>query len=109
MGTQGSDAMDIRAVKFRVGHEWRLGALYSPSLRGRYPAVLAFHGFPGILKNEDIAAELCRCGHVVFMPFFRGCWGSEGRFSAAGMQDDARAALRLLKRYRHVDDSRLAL
>src|SRR3954468_2023982 len=101
--------MDIRAVKFRVGKEWRLGALYSPSLTGKSPAVLAFHGFPGVLKNEDIAAEVCRRGCVVFLPYFRGCWGSEGRFSPAGMLEDARAALRLLKRYRHVDGSRVAL
>ncbi len=88
--------MDIRTVKFRVRHEWRLGGLYSPSGAGTGPAVLMLHGFPGLLKNEDMAAELCRRGLTVFMPYYGGCWGSPGRFSVRGAFDDARAALRPL-------------
>jgi uncharacterized protein len=67
------------------------------------------HGFPGLLKNEDIAAELCRRGLTVFMPFYGGCWGSPGRFSVRGAFDDARAALRLLSRYRRVDAGRIGV
>ncbi len=101
--------MDIRAVKFRVGHEWRIGALYRPASPGPAPAVLMLHGFPGIMKNEDIAAELCRRGMTVFLPHFRGCWGSPGRFSLTGLLDDARAALRLLSSYHHVDARRVGV
>jgi dienelactone hydrolase len=67
------------------------------------------HGFPGVLKNEDIAAELCRRGLAVFMPFYGGCWGSPGRFSLRGAFDDSRAALRLLSRYRQVDARRVGI
>ena len=67
------------------------------------------HGFPGVLKNEDMAAELCRRGMTVFMPFYGGCWGSPGRFSVRGAFEDARAALRLLSRYHRVDSSRIGI
>ena len=101
--------MEIRAVKFRVGHEWRLGCLYHGAGDGPAPAVLMLHGFPGVQKNEDIAAELCRRGMTVFMPYFCGCWGSSGRFSVAGLFNDSRTALRLLSRYRRVDAERIGL
>jgi len=101
--------MEIRAVKFRVGHEWRVGGLYLPSRAARSPAVLLLHGFPGIQKNDDVAAELSRRGLTAFTPYFRGCWGSGGRFSLHGLLDDARTALRLLSRYRHVDAGRVAV
>lgn len=101
--------MEIRAVKFRVRREWRVGGLYRPSGAGRTPAVLMLHGFPGIQKNDDIAAELCRRGMTVFIPYFRGCWGSGGRYGLHGLLDDAKAALRLLRRYRHVDAGRIGV
>ena len=86
-----------------------MGGLFSPAGAGTGAAVLMLHGFPGLLKNEDIAAELCRRGMTVFMPFYGGCWGSPGRFSVPGAFNDARAALRLLSRYRRVDAGRIAL
>lgn len=96
-------------MKFRVGHEWRVGGLYRPSRAGSSPAVLMLHGFPGVQKNDDIAAELCRRGMTVFLPHFRGCWGSSGSFSLRGLLEDAGAALRLLSRYHHVDASRVGV
>ncbi|MFI5349181.1 MAG: alpha/beta hydrolase family protein [Elusimicrobiota bacterium] len=96
-------------MKFRVGHDWRLGGLYSPPGAGTGAAVLMLHGFPGLLKNEDIAAELCRRGMTVFMPFYGGCWGSSGEFTVRGAFDDARGALRLLSRYHRVDAGRIGL
>jgi dienelactone hydrolase len=101
--------MDIRAVKFRVRHEWRLGGLLSPSGTGTGAAVLMLHGFPGVLKNEDLAADLCRRGHVVFMPYYGGCWGSPGRFTIRGAFDDARAGLALLSRYHRVRAGRVGI
>lgn len=101
--------MNIRALKFRVAHEWRVGGLLYPSQPGPMPAVLMLHGFPGFQQNEDIAAELCRRGMTVFVPRFRGCWGSSGSFSVHGMLEDAAAALRLLARYPQVDRGRIAL
>lgn len=101
--------MNIRAVKFRVRHEWRVGGLYLPSLAGPAPAVLMLHGFPGVQKNDDLAAELCRRGMTVLMPYFGGCWGSPGRFSLSGLLGDARTALRLLSSYHHVDARRVGV
>lgn len=102
--------MEIRALKFRVGHEWRVGGLYQPPPEALEnapaPAVLMLHGFPGLQQNEDIAAELCRRGMTVLMPRFCGCWGSAGDFSSARLLGDARAALRLLRRYPGVDPRR---
>lgn len=101
--------MEIRAAKFRVRHEWRVGGLYRPSRPGTTAAVLMLYGFPGVQKNEDIAAELCRRGMTVLIPYFRGCWGSGGRFSLQGLLEDARTALRLPSRYHHVDRRRVGL
>ncbi len=86
-----------------------MGGLYSPWPARAAAGVLLLHGFPGVLKNEDIAAELCRRGLIVFSPHFRGCWGSPGEYSVAGLFEDARAALRLLARYPRVDPRRLGV
>jgi dienelactone hydrolase len=67
------------------------------------------HGFPGVLKNEDMAADLCRRGMTVLMPYYGGCWGSPGSFSVRGSFDDARAGLKLLSRYGRVDARRIGL
>ena len=96
-------------MKFRVRHEWRVGGLYRPSVPEPGPAVLMLHGFPGVLKNEDMAADLCRRGMTVLMPYYGGCWGSPGSFSVRGAFDDARAGLKLLSRYGRVDRRRLGL
>lgn len=101
--------MEIRAVRFRVGHEGRVGVLYYPSSAYKTPAVLMLHGFPGAYQNEDIAAELCRRGMTVFLPHFRGSWGSLGRFSVPWLLRDAEGALRLLSRYRHVEHGKIGL
>ena len=101
--------MEIRPVKFRVRHEWRIGGLYRPDSPAPGPAVLMLHGFPGVLKNEDMAAELCRRGMTVLMPYYGGCWGSPGSFSVRGSFDDARAGLALLSRYGRVDARRVGL
>lgn len=101
--------MEIRGVRFRIGHEWRVGALYYPSHAYKTPAVLLLNGFPGAYQNEDIATELCRRGMTVFLPHFRGSWGSSGNFSVSWLRRDAEGALRLLGRYRHVDRRRMGL
>lgn len=105
--------MEIRALKFRVGHGWRVGGLYRPPPEALQnapaPAVLMLHGFPGVQQNEDIAAELCRLGMTVLMPRFCGCWGSGGDFTASRLLADARAALRLLRRYPGVDAHRVGV
>jgi dipeptidyl aminopeptidase/acylaminoacyl peptidase len=105
--------MEIRALKFRVGHEWRVGGLYRPpasSLENApAPAVLMLHGFPGLQQNEDVAAELCRRGMTVLMPRFCGCWGSGGEFAPRRLLADAHSALRLLRRYPGVDGHRVGV
>lgn len=101
--------MEIRAAKFRVGSQWRVGGLFSPSEPGRRGAVLLLHGFPGVQQNEDFAYELCRLGLSAFLPRYRGCWGSAGEFSVSGLLDDVKTAYRLLRRYPHVDPRRTAI
>jgi uncharacterized protein len=105
--------MEIRALKFRVEHEWRLAGLYRPPPHtlenAPAPAVLMLHGFPGLQQNEDIASELCRRGMTVLMPRFCGCWGSGGDFGPRRLLADASAALRLLRRYPGVDPHRVAV
>ena len=69
------------------------GMLYRAGGEGLHPTVLLLHGIPGLEKNTDIAYALRDAGWNVFIFHYRGCWGSEGDYTLAGIPDDVRAAL----------------
>ena len=56
---------------------------------GKRPCVLMFHGFPGFVRNDDLAHALRRIGCVVVMPYHRGAWGSGGTYSFSHTIEDA--------------------
>ena len=70
-----------------------LGVLYRASGAGPHPTALLLHGIPGLEKNADIAYALRDAGWNVLIFHYRGCWGSEGDYTLAGIPDDVRAAL----------------
>src|SRR5258708_23565363 len=55
--------------------------IYIASGAGPHPTVLMLHGFPGNEKNLDLAYSIRRAGWNVLVPFYRGAWGSGGKFS----------------------------
>lgn len=59
------------------------------TFEGSRPCVLQFHGFPGFVKNQDLAQALRRIGCVVVLPFHRGAWGSGGTYSFTHLIEDA--------------------
>ncbi len=87
-----------------------VGILNSPGpSRGRVPAVLFLHGFPGTQKNVDIQMELLRRGIASFALHFRGAWGSSGRYRFSDLPEQGRAGLGFLRRLDFVDPARLAV
>lgn len=57
------------------------------------PTVLVLHGVPGIEKNLDLAHALRDSGMNAVVFHYRGCWGSEGDYSVAGVPSDVRAVV----------------
>lgn len=74
-----------------------LGVLYRADGEGPHPTALVLHGIPGMEKNTDIAYALRDAGWNALIFHYRGCWGSEGDYSLAGIPDDVRAALDALR------------
>jgi len=70
-----------------------LGVLYRAGGAGPHPTALLLHGIPGLEKNADIAYALRDAGWNALIFHYRGCWGSEGDYTLAGVPDDVRAAL----------------
>ena len=72
-----------------------LGAMYLAGGAGpaKRPTALLLHGIPGLEKNTDIAYALRDAGWNTLIFHYRGCWGSEGDYTLAGIPDDVEAAL----------------
>lgn len=86
-----------------------LGALYRAGGAGPHPTALLLHGIPGLEKNTDIAYALRDAGWNVLIFHYRGCWGSEGDYTLAGVPDDVRAAVdTITSGALPVDSSRIA-
>src|SRR5262245_56538992 len=86
-----------------------LGGFYKGAGIGPRPTAVLIHGLPGIEKHLDIAYRLRDLGWNCLYFHFRGCWGSEGAFSLAGLADDTRAAVEWVRAQPPVDRSRIAL
>ena len=70
-----------------------LGVFFRAGGAGLHPTALLLHGIPGLEKNADIAYALRDAGWNALIFHYRGCWGSEGDYTLAGIPDDVRAAL----------------
>jgi pimeloyl-ACP methyl ester carboxylesterase len=84
--------------------------LYRAGGAGLHPTALVLHGIPGLEKNTDVAYALRDAGWNALVFHYRGCWGSEGDYTLAGIPDDVRAAVdTLLSGEFGVDAARIAL
>ena len=70
-----------------------LGVLYRAGGAGLRPTALLLHGIPGLEQNTDIAYALRDAGWNTLIFHYRGCWGSEGDYTLAGIPDDVRAVV----------------
>jgi pimeloyl-ACP methyl ester carboxylesterase len=86
-----------------------LGGFYKAAGNGPRPTAVLIHGLPGIEKQLDVAYRLRDLGWNCLYFHFRGCWGSEGGFSLAGLADDTRAAVEWVCKQPSVDSLRIAL
>lgn len=59
--------------------------------QGPRPCVLLCHGYPGVARNDDLAAALRRIGCVVAVMHHRGAWGSQGKYLISNCVEDASA------------------
>jgi uncharacterized protein len=81
-----------------VSHNTRLNAVfYLASGAGPHPVVLLLHGFPGNEQNMDLAYAIRRAGWNVFVPHYRGSWGSAGNFTFSNAIEDTQSAIAFLR------------
>lgn len=86
-----------------------LGGFYKAAGETPRPTAVLLHGLPGIEKHLDIAYGLRDLGWNCLYFHFRGCWGSEGTYSLAGLTDDTGAAVEWILKQPSVDQDRIAL
>jgi uncharacterized protein len=100
---------DLDGVTFMSKGCRLLGGFYKAAGDTPRPTAVLLHGLPGIEKHLDIAYRLRDLGWNCLYFHFRGCWGSEGKFSLAGLADDTRAAVEWALKQPSVDKDRVAL
>jgi uncharacterized protein len=83
----------ITGVVFRSDEHRLIGTLYLARGDSPKPTALLLHGCPGLEQNADIAVALRDRGWNSLIFHYRGCWGSEGRYSLLTIPRDVAAAL----------------
>ena len=86
-----------------------LGGFYKGEGETLRPTAVLLHGLPGIEKHLDIAYALRDRGWNCLYFHFRGCWGSQGAYSLAGLSDDTHAAVEWTLQQPSVDKDQIAL
>lgn len=87
----------IAAFRFPSQGADLIGFIYLGGGEGPRPTCIFFHGFPGAEKNWDIAYALRERGWNALIWSPRGCWGSGGHYTLAGVQEDAAALIDYLR------------
>jgi uncharacterized protein len=99
----------LDGVTFSSNGSRLLGGLYRAAGVGPRPTAVLLHGMPGIEKHLDIVYGLRDRGWNCLYSHFRGCWGSHGNYSLAGLTDDTCAAVEWVRKHPAVDPGRLVL
>jgi pimeloyl-ACP methyl ester carboxylesterase len=102
-------AAGLDGVTFSSHGSRLLGGFYKASGKTPRPTAVLIHGLPGIEKNLDLAYALRDLGWNCLYFHFRGCWGSHGAYSLAGLTDDTRAAVDWVRQQPSVDKDRIVL
>ncbi len=105
-----NDLPDLKGLVFESFGCRLLGALYCAGGPGLHPTAVLLHGVPGLEKNTDLAYALQEEGWNTLIFHYRGCWGSEGDYTMAGMPDDVCEAVQHVTCGRYpVDPQRIAV
>ncbi len=99
----------VEDVMFRSGGATLKGRTYRPEGRGKHPAVAICHGYPGDTKNMDLAEELALGGVATLVFYYRGAWGSGGKYSLLSLESSARDAVKYLRGLPYVKPDRIGL
>ncbi len=99
----------IEGVSFESEGDFLLGTIYIGSADGTKPTAILLHGLPGFEKNVDIAYALREKGWNVLIPHYRGCWGSEGKYTFTGIIADVKNAITMMVTRPYVDVDNLFL
>lgn len=105
-------APDVSSVHIMSRDKTLFGRLFSPALEtptSKAPSVFMLHGIPGTEQNFDVAYALRDVGFNCLLWHYRGCWGSEGSYSIAGLEDDIDAAFRWFRAQPNVDERRIVV
>jgi len=96
-------------IYFDSGGYRLLGTLFLARDDAPKPTVMLLHGIPGIEKNYDLALSLRANGWNSLIFHYRGCWGSEGRYTFKTIPEDVTKALDFLcsGKFPQIDTSRL--
>lgn len=91
---------DTRDLILDVKGSRMLGEIYLPSgiYDAPHPAVIVCQGIPGTNCNDDLSQALRRMGCVVFRPYHRGAWGSDGFYSFTHCLEDVQALLEWIRK-----------
>ena len=85
------------------------GRIYRAGGEGRKPSAIICHGYPGDIKNMDLAEELALNGYNVLVFYYSGAWGSEGTYRFRNLTPSTKSALDWLIEQPYVDTSRVTL
>ncbi|MEH7418452.1 alpha/beta fold hydrolase [Neobacillus drentensis] len=104
----------LKLLKIPSGEDLIIGRMYIAEGKGPHATVLMLHGFPGVMMNLDLAAELQQQGWNVLVINYRGAWGSQGSFSFTHSLEDVHATLHYIKQEQaaienRIDSERIAL
>jgi pimeloyl-ACP methyl ester carboxylesterase len=99
----------IEGVSFESEGAFLLGTIYIGSKEGIKPTAVLLHGLPGFEKNVDIAYALREEGWNVLIPHYRGCWGSEGKYTFTGIIADVKNAITMMATRPYVDVNNIFL
>jgi len=102
-------SVKVENVKFPSAGNTLLGRIYIPGGRGKMPAVVICHGYPGNTKNMDLAEELALNGFVTLIFYYQGAWGSTGKYSLLSLETGAQDAVAHLRALKYVDPKRIGL
>lgn len=96
---------------FKNGGEKLIGKILIPEdSKKAYPGVLILHGFPGLaLIIHDLVSALIQESFAPMIFHYRGCGGSDGKYSFLGAFSDAQEALSILIRKKEIDAKKVAI
>jgi len=99
----------LRGVTFDSAGSRLQGIFFQWTGLGPRPTLLLLHGIPGTEQNIDIARAIHRKKWNCLVFHYRGCWGSQGRYSIPGTLDDVATAVQFLRAQEIVNAGEMAI